>query len=256
MKEIVLCDRSLRETASNICRKYGVAVNVDAFTETEKYRFYKEELCKIKRNYKDINILSLHGPYKDLCLGSRDNLIRKVTMMRFEFIYIIAKLLDCHHIILHHGYIPGTSSPDRWLQRAHIFFNEFLDGKEDICFYIENQFEKNPELIAEVVSQVNDKRLKACLDIGHANCNSDLSPLAWIRKLNKQIGFVHMHNNFGVTDQHLSLKIGNLNIEEICDSLEEYYPDSIWAIETNSMEHAEESLKWFIEHHYLTLNIS
>ncbi len=252
MKEILICDRSNNKEAYSLCKKYGLSVNVDRFSETDIYEDYLEEVEKNLIHYSDVEIVSLHGPYKDLCLGSKDKLIKLATLSRFESAYKISRSMNCPNIIFHHGYIPGTSTPSYWVKRAELFFNEFLKDKADtISIYIENQFEHTPDIISEVVSAVNDKRLKICLDVGHAHCNSKVSVLKWIEQLNHKIGFVHLHNNDGLTDQHLDFTKGTLNFNEICMALEKYAPDCTWAIETNRLEDTEKSIQWLIDHQYL-----
>lgn len=252
MKEIVLCDRSNCKGISLLCKQYGVSVNIDTFSETDLYDVYLEEISRNLTSYRDVKIVSIHGPYRDLCLGSKDTFIKSATMARFEYAYKIATLLNCPNIILHHGYIPGTSSPSNWVKRAKLFFEEFLSDKDNsISIHIENQFEDTPILISEVVSAVSDNRLNICLDIGHANLNSKIPILNWIEQLNDKISFVHLHNNNGLTDQHLDFTSGTIDFKEICFALEKYVPNCIWAIETNSLDDAKKSIQWLIDNHYL-----
>ncbi len=96
--------------------------------------------------------------------------------------------------------------------------------------------------------------MNICLDIGHAHCNSKTSVLDWVKKLNKQIGFVHLHNNYGQQDEHLGFEKGTINFLEICNALEEYAPNSIWAIETN-INDMEDSIIWLIENNFLKAKV-
>lgn len=114
--------------------------------------------------------------------------------------------------------------------------------------------EHTPDLISEVVSIVKDSRLSICLYVGHAHCNSKTSVLDWIKKLNKKIGFVHLHNNFGQQDEHLGFEKGTIDFLEIWSALEEYAPNSIWGIETN-MNDMESSIIWLIENNFLKVNV-
>ncbi len=82
----------------------------------------------------------------------------------------------------------------------------------ETVFHLENQLEHTPDLISEV----NDKRLNICLDVGHANCHSKTQVLEGIKQLNAQMGFVHLHNNNGQKDEHLGFTKGNINFENIC----------------------------------------
>ena len=62
---------------------------------------------------------------------------------------------------------------------------------------IENMLCLDSSIILEEIDAVHDKRLKVCLDIGHAHGNSDMPVYDWIKTLNKRIGYMHMHNNHG-----------------------------------------------------------
>ena len=251
MKEIVLCDNGEYLRVADLCEKYRVNVNMDAFYDPEFYSKHPEEIEKQLKRYEGIRVCSMHGPFADLCFGSYDRLIKEATRNRFEYAYDISQKLGCKHIILHHGYVPGTSYLPNWIKRGKIFWNEFLENKsEDTVFHIENLLEHTPEIISELVSTVNDVRLDICLDVGHAHCNSKTSALDWIVKLNKQIGFVHMHNNHGHKDEHLGFEKGTLDIFEICNALEEYAPNSIWGIETD-INDMESSIIWLKNNNFL-----
>ncbi|MEI8252303.1 MAG: hypothetical protein WCG25_00795 [bacterium] len=51
-------------------------------------------------------------------------------------------------------------------ERCTDFWNAFLEGKsEDINFYIENQFDHDPEVISLVIDGITKPNVKSCLDI-------------------------------------------------------------------------------------------
>lgn len=255
MKEIVLCDDGEYSRVADLCEKFNVNVDIDSFNDPEFFYNYPNEIEKQLKSYKNIKVCSMHGTFTDLCFGSKDSLIREVTKNRFEYSYEISRKLSCKHIVLHHGYVPGTSYPPNWVKRSKIFWDDFLRNKdEETVFYIENLLEHTPDLISEVVSTVDDRRLKICLDIGHAHCNSKTPVLDWVKKLNKQIGFVHLHNNYGQQDEHLGFEKGTIDFLETCNALEEYAPDSIWGIETN-IDDMEDSIIWLIENKFLKAKV-
>ena len=91
-------------------------------------------------------------------------------------------------------------------------------------------------MIGSMVEAVNDPRLRICLDVGHAHCNSHTSVLAWIQALRTKIGFVHLHNNHGERDEHLPFAQGSMDMLAVCHALDEHAPDAIWAIELPASE--------------------
>ena len=58
MKEIVLCDGSKPEEVSILCKKYGISVNIDAFSEPDVYDDYSKEVKKSLMVYHDMNIVN------------------------------------------------------------------------------------------------------------------------------------------------------------------------------------------------------
>lgn len=251
MREIVLCDDGIYHETSKLCKEYNIGVNVDSYCDPEYHNSHPEDLTYHLQMYSDVTIKSMHGAFTDLCFGSRDNLIREATKIRFDHSYDISKKLGCNHIIFHHGYIPGTSYPPNWIKRSKSFWDDFLTGKDsNTIFYIENQFEHSPDMILDLVSAVDNNNLKICLDIGHAHCNSKTPVEEWIKKLSKNIGFVHLHNNHGSEDEHLGLDNGTIDILEVCNLLEKYAPDSIWAIESHFRD-VENSINWLKNNGFL-----
>lgn len=75
MKEIVLCDNGEYLRVADLCEKYNVNADIDAFYDPEFFSAHPEEIEKQLERYKDINVCSMHGPFADLCFGSNDRLI-------------------------------------------------------------------------------------------------------------------------------------------------------------------------------------
>lgn len=251
MKKIVLCDSGGNEKIVELCKKYNLSINLDSFSDISYLVNNPNGIEEQKNLNKEMDIFSLHGYFHDLCFGSKDILIKEVTMKRFNESYNISKDFNCKHIIFHNGYYPGTSYPPYWIERSKVFWKEFLKDKDmETIYYIENQFEDSPEILSELIEEVNDNRLKICLDIGHAFCNSKTSIENWIENLNSKIGFVHLHNNNGIVDEHLGLNNGKIDYKIVCELLEKYSKDIIWALEIN-LEDMEDSIKWLINNGYI-----
>jgi sugar phosphate isomerase/epimerase len=86
------------------------------------------------------------------------------------------------------------------------FWHDFLSDKDpNIRIHLENMLELDPELISDVVRSIDRANLDINLDIGHAHCNSNTPVIKWIERLGSQIGYVHLHDNHGQSDEHLGL---------------------------------------------------
>jgi sugar phosphate isomerase/epimerase len=249
MKRIVISDGGNILEISKFCERNDFGVNIDRFCEPDYLENNPDSIKEHLEVYKNVDICSIHGPLYDLNFGSKDPLIREVTLKRYEYAYEISCKLKCKNIILHNGYVPGTSFHLNWVERAKTFWNNFLANKAgETVFYIENLLEHDPEIIVDVINSVDNKCLRMCFDIGHANVFSKVKITEWIKKLNKNIGFVHMHNNYGEKDEHNGINNGNINMVEICDALEQFSPEAIWDLETKEYK---ESIKWFMENKYV-----
>ena len=246
MKRILLCDSGEYEKVSELCVKYNLGVNVDVSTP-EYYLEYKPNKLNEKiEGYGNVEILSIHGCFEDLKIDSSDILIRKITAKRFEYAYEISCKMKCKNIVLPNGYVPGRTQSlavELW------FWKHFLKNKDkETIFYIKNELDETPMYINDLINAVNDENLKMCLDIGHANVFSKVKIMDWIKKVNKNIGFVYLYNNNGKINKHNGLSNGKINMIEICEALEQYCQNAIWQIETVEYE---DSIKWLKEYKYI-----
>ena len=203
-----------------------------------------ERVAEHGRALGDLQPRSLHGPFGDLCAGSYDPMIRDVTRHRFEQACSFAAQLQAPDIILHHGYVPGTSWPANWLRRTVAFWHEFLADREShLRFHVENMLERDGGLLSDVIDGIGDERVDVCLDIGHCHCNSEETPLQWIERLGERIGWVHVHDNRGDDDSHLALGAGTIPMREVGAALLEHCPKAVWCLECTD-EDLPTSLAW------------
>lgn len=189
-------------------------------------------------------------------------MIREATMKAFNYAYKVAKELGCTEIVVHNGFVPNTSFYEGWVRNATAFWQEFFSDKDDsITMMIENQCEEDSEVLRMEIDSVNDPRLKVCLDIGHANANSNMSVEDWIITLGDRIGYLHLHNNHGkkagrpsyMNDEHLGIDDGTIDIARVFSLLEEYCPNAIWNVECK-LNYIEKSVEVLDNMGYLSNN--
>jgi sugar phosphate isomerase/epimerase len=254
MKDIRLCDSGELDYTKELCSKFGYGIEFQTFHDPNIKDLEKE----INNHKRILSIIpgakSLHAPFWELNLGTKMPGIRKVTMDMFNYAYHIAKQLGCTHIVVHNGYIPGTSPIEYWVKRAALFWKDFFKDKDDsITMCVENQFELDSEVIIKEIDTVNDERLKCCLDTGHAHGNSNMSVYDWISTLGSRIGYFHLHNNHGKqdikghnNDEHLGLTDGTIDMDKVFKLIDECCPNAIITIESKP-EYFADSIKWLEE---------
>jgi sugar phosphate isomerase/epimerase len=251
LQALYICDECHIADASALCRTDGYGLEVQSFYDPE-YIVREANALELHREaLKEIPERTLHGPFGDLCPGSFDPMVREVARTRMEQAVTIAGQLGISRFVFHHGYVPGTSFPDRWLVRATAYWQDLLKNKpESLRIHLENHLENDPGMLSDVVDSINDVRLNLCLDIGHVHCCARQSIVKWIERLTHRIGYVHMHDNHGQTDEHLGLGEGTIPMVDVCAALEEYAPDAIWAIESEFRK-VPESLDWLTSHGFI-----
>jgi len=251
MKALIFCDDAELEKVAPLCQSKSCGIEIQSFYDPELIREDPDSVDRHRQAIAPIESHALHGPFADLCPGSFDAMVRDIAKDRFELAYNVAAQLNIAHIILHHGYVPGTSFPHRWLPRFATFWQTFLERKSgQVSFHIENMLEHDPILLSDVIAAIDRPNVDICLDVGHAHCNSKTPVLEWIVHLGNQIGYVHLHNNNGEYDEHLALGEGTMPMEEVCHALLEYAPNAIWAIEAQTA-YIEQSYQWLGEHNFL-----
>ena len=110
---------------------------------------------------------------------------------------------------------------------------------------IENLVEESPDILMQLCDTVNSDFFALCLDIGHMNVFSELSPSEWVKSMNTRLQYVHLHDNNGENDDHLTVGKGNIDFDDFFDSIENR-KDIIIALE---LDHStpEEKVKNLIE---------
>jgi sugar phosphate isomerase/epimerase len=251
MKHLIICDECRVKEVAPLCKAIGAGIEVQVFHDPRVVENTPAAVEEHKEAIRGILPVSVHGCFGDLCPGSFDSLVRQVARLRIEQSYAVAVSLGATHLVLHHGYAPHTSPPAGWIKRSTEFWREFLAGKNaGIMVHLENMLELDPALISDVVHSIGRDNLDVNLDIGHAHCNSKTDVLKWIERLGTQIGYVHLHDNHGMNDEHLGLGQGTIPVKEVCLALNERASEAIWAVESegNGMR---QSLDWLKENGFL-----
>ena len=259
MKDIRLCDDGDITTTIDLCEENNLGIEIQGFynpyidNKNELKLKYLEELKRIHKGK------SYHAPFWDLNLGTKIIELQNAMFKIYNEAYYIAKELGCTEMVIHSNYKPGTDWYSGWINRAKEFLNKFLVDKDNsITICIENQFESDSELLLKLIDEVNDNRVKICLDIGHAHANSNMPVEDWIKTLKNRIAYYHLHNNHGKQtilgynkdDEHFGLTNGTIDIEKVLTLAEEYTPDAIWNIECK-VEFLKESVEYLKKLKYI-----
>jgi len=169
--------------------------------------------------------VSMHGAYYDLFYASKDPLICEVAKKRTMQSIKAANYHSINNVVFHTSYrkfFDGFSrhASDNFYKKATEFWLLFEKHiPDDTIVYLENVEEDNPEILLKLIESIGSPKIRCCLDVGHAYCNSTVPLKNWIDVLGKHIGYVHLHDNLGKSDQHLPLGEGNIPLVETINGL-------------------------------------
>lgn len=240
------------ETANEL----GLGLEISRFGKLREIEDnFDETLSIYKDAVKDLeNGLTLHGFFSNLCVCSKDPLIREASIKRYYQSFEIAAELGAKTVVFHtcfNNLLMQQQYRDNFFMSTLEFYKEFIPNfeKEGIVATIENVHEKDNEMIRNVIAAINSPNLKATIDIGHCNIHSQIPVSEWIKDYGIMLHHMHFHNNYGNEDAHSSLKKGSLEIKPVLETLKtmELYPQITFEI--FDRDDLYESVAYFKELH-------
>lgn len=170
--------------------------------------------------------LSLHGPFFDMTSGSPDPRITDLTNERYHHAIRIAGELGIETVVFHANFIASIrNQPYRlgWHDKNMAFWGPMADFAQahGVTIAMENMWEFDPHIIADVVRDINHSHLRVCLDVGHSYLFGDpeWSFDDWLTTLQPYLIHVHLNNNNGLMDVHHGLHNGILDYPTILNKL-------------------------------------
>jgi sugar phosphate isomerase/epimerase len=210
--------------------KNGIKLELNKLVEPIKYS--DELINEISESEYATYYNSAHGPFYDLIPSSNDYEIRELCKKKFIRAINACDKLHIKNIIFHTGWIKDFYPDAIWIKNSIDFWNSIISYcNDDMIIHIENVFEPKYELINEVVTGVNKHNFKVCLDIGHLNLVDSNNIVNWICKLKDNIGHLHIHNNYGVVDNHNGLDQGTIDIKKVLTTIADNCPLANWNLE-------------------------
>jgi sugar phosphate isomerase/epimerase len=217
LDELGLCMGALRSGT------IGIEL-VDAFHAGNGHPEWRGELSRwLKVLGRVAGPVSVHAAHMGLNHLCWDAGIRQITLARYMNAISLARKVGARLVVFHSLYNPLLAGQDdsRWVAKSLEFWENLLPlGEEmDACFVIENCWEDRPDHIVALLEAASSPRLKACLDVGHVNAWSSLSPAEWIKALGSHLRHVHLHDNHARFDEHLAVGNGSIDFREVFDAL-------------------------------------
>lgn len=209
---------------------------------------YKEILKPVQGD------ITIHGPFMDMVSGSPDPRINSVCIARYSHAIRIAAELGAKQVIFHANFIGSlhnTFYRDGWHERNVEFWLPVAEYAEQhhVTILLENMWEFDPTIIADLLQAVNHPNLRTCIDVGHAHLfsNEQYTFEYWLRTMQPWLTEIHMNNNNGILDEHhgFDWEQGVLDYHKILPLIRSINPDVDLVLEMDSVQDMRDSLHYF-----------
>jgi len=183
---------------------------------------------------------SIHPPAWDINLTSENKEIRNASFNEYKKAIEFAGMIKARHVVIHPGFCYSPIfKKETAKQRAHDSINRLCEIAEplNVRLAVENVGYHGTSLYTqdEFVVSLQDTAETAgyLIDVGHAHLNRwDVSEV--IHAVKDRLIGLHLHDNGGLSDDHLPITEGKINWEKIirtinddqiqCDFILEYAP--------------------------------
>lgn len=202
-----------------------------------------DPIVREKMRYTDRFVL--HAPFSELFPCAIDPKVREVAAERYRQVIQVAQRYGIKKIVIHGGYNPRIYYPIWYKEQSVLFWKAFADEiPEDMVFCLENVFEEEPEMLEEIIRQVNDSRIRMCLDVGHVHAYSKIPVFEWLEKCADIIEHFHLHNNDTSRDSHGQIMEGTIPMKEVLEMIEKKCADATLTLE---LLDAAPSVEWILK---------
>jgi sugar phosphate isomerase/epimerase len=237
------------EASAAFCRAEGIGIEVTDFAFPEVLD--GDISSRIERHVLAVDGLSplvSHGPFFDLVATSPDPAIVEVAGRRHEAALKASVEIGASFYIAHTNFTPIIRNPsyrDNWAERMLRFWLPLADeaGRHNITICLENLWEPEPDIQAELIARGGHPHLRATFDNGHLLVFTRWSAESWVKTLGEAIAHCHLHDNMGELDEHLPVGQGKENWPALLEVLARHAPRAVLVAESDSLDNNKVSIE-------------
>ncbi|WP_297437100.1 sugar phosphate isomerase/epimerase [Thermococcus sp.] len=198
--------------------------------------------------------LSIHAPFSDLNVGSFNERIRRASMGLLRETLELAVDIDAIAVTVH----PGHCSPlsrryrEEYMEIHRSSLRTLDEWREElgVKLGVENMpyfpilDAQTPERLSELLEGTG---LGVTFDVGHLNTSTGEFK-RFLELLGNRVVHLHLHDNHGITDEHLALGEGTVPWDEVLPRL----PNVPATLEVRGIKEGKESLYFLKKVHKWT----
>lgn len=232
---------TIGEGAAALARRYGFGLEISDFSYAANMDTDFPHWDAVTReNLTGVKSSIFHAPYSELNPAAFDPLVAEVTRRRLEQAFLLTRRYHINRMVVHSGFVPRIYHKSWFVERSVEFWRDFLDGKPpDFSLLLENVMEDSPDMLMEIVDKTGDRRLRLCLDVGHAGGYFSGTPvLSWVETAAPYLSHAHIHNNNYEEDLHDPPGKGVIDVEAVMLRIVELCPGATFTAETADLTSA------------------
>ncbi|MCE5295666.1 MAG: sugar phosphate isomerase/epimerase [Euryarchaeota archaeon] len=169
---------------------------------------------------------SVHTPLSDVNIGSLNPRMREAAMSEVISAIECTGRLGMNPFTLHPGFYTPLGMTDKEaaqaVTRGSIKTIDKVAKDNGVIVALENMPDMPISMITtpeEMASSIEGTEIKICLDLGHANTTGNIESYLELKEL---IANIHIHDNNGKYDQHLTIGNGNIDFKSFMPKLRFY----------------------------------
>lgn len=203
----------------------------------------ENEFAELTPNY-DLKF-QVHLPMSDINIGSMNPTVREAAVKEIIYAMNAGHRLGIRHFTVHPGFLSPVvfKKPEKVKEMTLLSLKEIDREANDlgITVAVENMPDfsiavfKTADEMLELVEGIG---LSICWDVGHSNASGIPGCIDGFLEIRDRITNIHLHDNDGSGDQHLTLGEGKIDFPRIIKELDS---DRVYVIEAVSIESAVES---------------
>ncbi|WP_303721440.1 sugar phosphate isomerase/epimerase [Malonomonas rubra] len=190
---------------------------------------------------------TVHAPFSDFNPGNPKKRLRITAHSICQQSLQLAAALGAGLIVFHPG-IPYQAPPktqESWLKYALEFWPEYIEQakQQGTIITVENIYERQSVIFEQLFADLGCNHFGHCFDIGHWNIFADQPLDNWFLKLGKHMKHLHLHDNLGETDQHLSIGSGDIDFTALFQQVQKLPAPPSMTLEAHNLPDLELSLQ-------------
>jgi sugar phosphate isomerase/epimerase len=166
-----------------------------------------------------------HGPFFGLDIASLDRCLSEYSADCLMIGLEATRRLGGDLMVVHTGYMPQFSRGGRrhwfrnWAERMPGIFDRA--GELGVTIALENIWDDRPDVLLHLADLIPGHDVAFCLDTGHVNVFSRLPVRLWWDAIGDRVATIHLHDNDGLSDDHLEPGRGTFDFPGLVSCIEE-----------------------------------